>query len=194
MIIDMTGLHNMLNEMKITFVYSGPLWSEGIGGLSETLKERLDLEKIPLNVSQEILSVYIEQLNNMLMYSEEKEKLNITDDGHAGYPKGTFILGKEGNTFFMQTGNIMKSENVEMIKNKIDYLNTLDKKELRSFYKEQLHSGNNNIGSKGAGLGLIEMARRISSKIKYSFTPCGDDLSFFALYTAIDGGSNELCS
>jgi len=191
MIIDMIGWHDMLKEKKITLVYSGPLWSEGIGGLAGNLKERMEFDKIPLNTSQEIFSVFVEQLNNMLMYSEEKENFQDTNACPVESPKGTFILGREGNTFFIQTGNTMKSKNVEMVRNRIDYLNTLDKNALRVFYKEQMRSVDNNAGSKGAGLGFIEIARRISSKINYSFTPFGDDLTFFTLFVTVGGENNE---
>ena len=190
MIIDMIDWHEMLNKKKITLVYSGPLWSEGIGVIAGTLKKRLEFDKIPLSTSQEVFSVFVEQMNNMLMYSVEKENFTSADNTTEESPKGTFLLGKEGDAFFIQTGNIMRTESVALVKNRIDYLNTLDKKTLRKFYKEQMHSNDNNPESKGAGLGFIEIARRISSKIIYSFIPCGENQTFFTLYVTI-GGEND---
>jgi len=189
MIIDMIDWHEMLKDKKISLVYSGPLWPEGISGIAGTLKKRLEFDKIPMQTSQEVFSVFIEQMNNMLMYSIEKEKYMISDNVLAESPKGTFILGKDGNSFFIQTGNIMKNESVGLVKNRIDYLNTLDKESLRKFYKEQMRVDDNNPESKGAGLGFIEIARRISSKISYSFTPCGENQTFFSLYVKIGDDS-----
>ena len=191
MIMDMIDWHEMLNEKNITLVYSGPLWSEGIGGIAGTLKKRLEFDKISIQTSQEVFSVFVEQMNNMLMYSAEKEDFSVSDNTADKSPKGTFILGKENNTFFIQTGNIMKNDSIALVKNRIDYLNTLDKEALRKFYKEQMHLVDNNPESKGAGLGFIEIARRISSKINYSFTPCGESRSFFTLYVKIGGKDNE---
>ena len=185
MLIDMIGWHKILNDKRITLIYSGPLWSEGIGGIAGTLKKRLEYDKIPMNTSQEVFSVFVEQMNNMLMYSEERENFKLADGDYVESPKGTFILGKEGNTYFIQTGNIMKNSKVEMVKSRIDHLNTLDKNSLRKFFKEQMKLEDDNADSKGSGLGFIEIARRISSKIEYSFTPCGEGLSFFALYVKI---------
>jgi len=138
-------------------------------------------------MSQEVFSVFVEQMYNMLTYSAEKERFNTSGDDFTESPKGTFILGKNGNTYFIQTGNVIKNESVEPIKNRIDYLNTLDKKMLRKYYKEQTRLKNDSPGSKGAGLGFIEIARRISSKIEYSFAPYGDELTFFTLYVTIGG-------
>jgi hypothetical protein len=185
MVLDMLEYHKMLSANNITLIYSGPLWSEGIGGIAGTLKKRLEFDELPLEKSQRVFSVFVEQMNNMLMYSEEKDKFETHGNNISESTKGTFILGKEGKTYYIQTGNFMKNVNVPMLKNKLDFLNTLDKQELRKHYKEQMKLENNNPESKGAGLGFIEIARRISSKIEYSFTPCGEDSTFFAMYITI---------
>jgi len=186
----MIGWHKMLNNNKITLVYSGPLWSEGIGGIAGTLKKRMEFDKMPLQTAQKVFSVFIEQMNNMLMYSAEKELFFVENGKDSEAPKGTFILGREGKKYFIQTGNAVKNEAVNLIKNRIDYLNTLDKIEIRKYYKEQLRNGDTNPESKGAGLGFIEIARRISSKIEYSFESYEEGLTYFTLFAAI-GEENE---
>jgi len=202
MIIDMLNWHKMLNEKKITLIYSGPLWSEGIGGIAGALKKKLEFDKIPLNTSQEVFSVFVEQMNNMLMYSAEKEEFNVSENEFTESPKGTFILGTVNNSgeenqskkqkvYFIQTGNVMRKSSVELVKKRIDYLNTLDKNELRKYFKEQMRQEDDNPESKGAGLGLIEIARRISSKIEYEFDSYDDEHAFFSLYVTIGGTKNE---
>ena len=178
---DMLEYHKMLNTNNITLVYSGPLWSEGIGGIAGTLKRRLEFDELPLETSQKVFSVFVEQMNNMLMYSAEKGQLEKASESTIG----TFILCKEGKTYYIQTGNVMKNKNVELVKNKLDHLNTLDKQALRKYYKEQTRLENDNPESKGAGLGFIEIARRISSKIEYSFAPYDEGLTFFTMRVAI---------
>ena len=186
MIFEMIGWHKMLNDKKVSLIYSGPLWAEGIGGLAGTLKSRFEFDKLPLETSQGVFSVFVEQMNNMLMYSAEKKKFEIAEETIES-PKGTFIMGKDGKNYFIQTGNVMKTEKVELVKKRLDHLNTLNKQELRDFYKEQLKLSDSNSESKGAGLGFIEIARRISSKIEYSFTPYDEGLTFFSLYVTIGG-------
>ena len=200
MIIDMLNWHKMLSEKKITLIYSGPLWSEGIGGIAGALKKKLEFDKIPLNTSQEVFSVFVEQMNNMLMYSAEKENFNVSEDEITESPKGTFILGTVNNfdekiqnkkVYFIQTGNVMRKSSVDLVKKRIDYLNTLDKNELRKYFKEQMRQEDDNPESKGAGLGLIEIARRISSKIEYEFDHYDDEHAFFSLYVTIGGKKDE---
>jgi len=48
-----------------------------------------------------------------------------------------------------------------------------------------MKSENDNPESKGAGLGLTEIARRATSKIEYEFLPYGEDLSYFTMYVTV---------
>jgi predicted signal transduction protein with EAL and GGDEF domain len=134
-----------------------------------------------VSAAKAVFSVFIEQITNMLMYSAQKEK---------DVSVGMLALGQKGDIFFVQTRNAIRTRNVGIVKERIDHLNTLDKKELRKYYKEQLNSDNENPESQGAGLGLIDIARRTTSPIEYQFEPIDDELSYFTMYAEIarDGG------
>lgn len=185
MMFDMLEYYNMLKKNKVSIIYSGPIWADGVEGIGVTLRKRLELDDLPLSASQSVFSVFVEQMNNMLQYSHAKESFEASDGKQLEVSSGVFLLGIRGKTYFLQSGNMMKNENVKLIKDRIDYLNTLDKTQVRKYYKEQIKADNLNPISKGAGLGLIEIARRASSKIEYSFTPLEGDFTFFAMYVQI---------
>jgi hypothetical protein len=175
----------LLAEQNISIIYSGPLWAEGIDGMAEFLQKRLDMDDLPLSASQAVFSVFVEQMNNMLMYSAEKEKHERPETGVAEKPSGIFVLGRLDKSYYVQTGNVIKNSSIGLLKDRIDFLNTMDKKELRQFYKEQMKAENDNPESKGAGLGLTEIARRATSKIEYEFIPYGEGLSYFTMYVTV---------
>jgi len=175
----------LLAEHNINMIYSGPLWAEGIDGMADFLQKRLDMDEMPLSESQAVFSVFVEQMNNMLMYSAEKEKQERPETGPAETSSGIFVLGSHDKSYYVQTGNVIKDSNVGLLKERIDFLNTLDKKELRQFYKEQMKAENDNPESRGAGLGLTEIARRATSKIEYEFFPYGEGLSYFTMYVTV---------
>ena len=175
----------LLAEHNISMIYSGPLWAEGINGMAEFLQKRLDMDDMPLSASQSIFSVFVEQMNNMLMYSAEKERHERPETGAAETSSGIFVLGGCDKSYYVQTGNVIKDSSVGLLKERIDFLNTLDKKELRQFYKDHMKNGNDNPESKGAGLGLTEIERRATSKIEYEFTPYGEGLSYFTMYVTV---------
>lgn len=185
MIFDMLDYCKMLQKNHLSIIYSGPLWAEGVEGIAETLKKRLAYDELPLPSSQAVFSVFVEQMNNMLMYSTEKEISETPDDKLLETPKGAFVLGVHERVYFLQSGNVMKSEKVEDVRTCIDFLNSLDKKGLRQYYKEKIKTENTNPESRGAGLGLIEIAKRASSKIEYDFTPLEDNMTFFSMYVEI---------
>jgi hypothetical protein len=105
--------------------------------------------------------------------------------------QGVFILGVQDSTYFVHSGNLVTNNNAEILKTRIDYLNSLDKKELRSYHKQQLHAENDNVESKGAGIGLIEIARRTADPIEYTFERYNDELQYFTMYISMRQGGKD---
>ena len=183
MIINMTEYINSLKSRNINISYNGPLWEEGIISMADMLKSQLSQKNLPKKASKTLFSVFVEQVTNMLMYSAGREQYEQTGKDEA--PTGMLVLGQRENIFFIQTGNEIHNKNLEHIKTRIDYLNSLDKDELRLHNKERLRGKNDNPNSKGAGLGLIEIARRATAPISYTIEPIDDELSYFSMYVEI---------
>jgi len=181
----------MLTDHNIEVIYSGPIWAGGIDGMAEMLQKRLEYEELPFSASQSVFSVFVEQMNNMLMYSAEKDHQTTPDGKMVETSKGIYVLGIKDSTYFVQTGNVVTPHSANILKTRIDHLNTLDKKELRQYYKQQMLSENDNPESKGAGIGLIEIARRSSIPIQYEFEELGNGLLYFTMYVTIKQGGKE---
>ncbi|MCL1866691.1 MAG: SiaB family protein kinase [Oscillospiraceae bacterium] len=181
--INMLEYSKMTDDYCINLVYNGPMRDDGVKSFAATMKQQLESDIIG-SAGKAVFSVFIEQMTNILMYSAEKV---TTRDSEEESPKGITIFGEKDGKYFIQTGNAMKNESIEYLKGKIDHLNSLDKEGLRKYHREKLKVdfGAENPESKGAGLGLIEMARRSSAPIKYSFEPYGEGLSYFSLYVEI---------
>lgn len=178
--------YKMMRDNNINIVYNGPIWAEGVEGIGETLRRRFVFDELPLSISQAVFSVFIEQMQNILNYSADGAVFSSQSNGkECRVASGIFILGVQDKQYFIQCANKMKDEQIDAIRERIDYLNTLNKPELRKYYKEQLKAENQNPESRGAGLGLIEIARRASSKLEYDFVPMEEGYSFFTLYVAV---------
>ncbi len=179
--------YRFVKDKDINIIYSGPIWSNGVEGIGDTLKRRLEFDDLPLPTSQAVFSVFVEQMNNMLMYSAEKFVAPaVMDEKQAATATGIFLLSCRGKQYFVQSGNVLRNDQVNIMKDKIDYLNTLDKQELRKFYKQKLREENDNPESRGGGIGLVEIAKRASSKIDYSFERYDDAHSFFTMSVTIE--------
>jgi hypothetical protein len=175
----------MLEDSNVQVIYSGPLWSNGIDGIAEMLLKRLELDDMPLSSSQSVFSIFVEQINNMMMYSAEKEQRNNLQGESQEVSRGIFLLGVENNAYFIQSGNVVTDSNAGILKSRIDYVNSFDKKALRQYYKQQMKAENDNPESKGAGIGLIEIARRASGPIEYEFEPYSEGLQYFTMYATV---------
>jgi len=189
MLFNMLEYSGMLKNLNINIVYSGPMWNDGIKGIAEMVRTHLSHDDMPGAAAKSIFSVFVEQVTNVLLYSAEKEEYAAPDKETVEVSTGMLVLGqKEDKTYFIQTGNAIKSESIDLIRIRIEHLNSLDKKELRQFHKEQLSAENHNPQSKGAGLGLIEIARRATAPIMYNFELINEDLVYFTMYVEIDQG------
>ncbi len=186
MVFDMLEYYNMLNEKNISIVYNGLIWVEGVEAIATTLRRRLELDSISFAINQSIFSIFIELMNNMIHYSMEKHPFASGPvEKQPEMAKGVFVLGSTDTKYFIQCGNKIKNKHKPILQKRIDFLNTLNKEELRKYYKERLKAIDDNEESKGAGIGLIEIARRASSPIEYTFSDIDDEYSFFAIYVTI---------
>lgn len=190
--INLLDYYELLKKYNINIIYSGPIWGDGVEGISATIKKILEFDDLSLTTSKSIFSVFVEQMNNMLMYSDEKEVFNENTEKVSCLSRGIFILGTKGKNYFLKSGNIVRDKSVIYLKEKIDMLNALDKDGLKKLYKEQLRSENTNPESQGAGIGLTEIAKRASSKIMYSFEPYGEGRFFFTMDVEISGDEKNV--
>lgn len=83
------------------------------------------------------------------------------------------------------TGNVIKNEKVESLRNSLEHVNSLDKEGLSTLFKQQIKEGR--ISEKGgAGLGFIDIAKKTGNKIEYQFKELNSEVSFFIITTTID--------
>ncbi len=119
-------------------------------------------------------------------YSTERSVAVSDDiDKHDISPSGLFIIGRTNDTYFTQCGNHVKNSEVEHITANINHINSLNKDELKAYYRERRKAKNDNPERRGAGLGLIEIARRSSSALEFEFTEVDEERSFFSLYSTV---------
>ena len=191
MILDMVEYKEMIKKNNISIFYNGPMWIDEIKNIALVIENRLAVDDISANAAKTIFSVFIEQATNVLMYSAEKTTILHEGKERKEVPSGMLILGNKGAAYFIQTENAVKNENVELIKNRIDHINALDKHELKKYHKELLRADSDISESKGAGIGLVQIARRVTAPIKYDFVPHSEGLSLFVMYVEISRAEKE---
>lgn len=185
---DLYDFYNNMKKERVIFCYSGPISHSTIEGIGSTLRLDLKIEEADMNTSQKIFSVFIEQMQNILNYSEEK----IVNDKQLEKELrvGVLVIGQVDDKFYVYCGNKIYNKDIDKIKGMIDEISGLSKEELKVLYKKR-RKGEPAEGSKGAGLGLIEMARKSGRPIEYSFKKLNDEFSFFSIKVLVFGGKKK---
>jgi hypothetical protein len=181
------NLYNFYQDAKsknVIFYYCGPIAHASIEGVAQTLRKNLEYEEAGNLTSQSVFSVFIEQMQNILNYSAER--LANTETVENGLRVGVVVIGHVQNGYYILCGNKVYNSDIAVLTQKIESVCHLNKEELKVLYKERRRM-EPAAGSKGAGLGLIEMARRGSEPMEYSFTPINPDFSFYTIRVVVRG-------
>jgi len=175
----------MLHNDRLSYIYSGTFDDE-ITSLVLSLSE-FNVDKIDefSKLKKRIAFLMAESFQNIIRHKEDTliPKLPFGRES-------IFITRNIGNIYYIASANVIKNNRVDQLKSKLEQINKLDLDELKSFYIENLdHPEFTNKG--GAGLGLIEMARRSKQPLDYDFEPFDDQYSFFYLMIKIHGKGSE---
>lgn len=108
---------------------------------------------------------------------------NITRHGMKGVGKSVpclFALGRDSDSLYVLTSNLVEKEKVDALGMRIDQVNAIPKRELRDVYRKTLQKGEFNEAG-GANLGLVEIARKAEGKLEYHFEEHDEHSAYFTL-------------
>jgi hypothetical protein len=119
----------------------------------------------------------LESLQNVSRHSNKSQHASMS----------MVVYSKTDNGYTVTTGNVLPTSGINDLKVKLDEVNKLETKEIRSVYRQMLSTAE--FSSKGgAGLGLIEMAKKTGNKLDFDFVPIDDEYSYFILSKTVDSG------
>ncbi len=129
-------------------------------------------------IIKRVFTILVEGLQNVTRHQ------GIDGEETSPNQSGIFIIQNQGDKYYITTGNPIQKENIPTLIKQLDKINSLAPDELKAFYKEVLN--NNIISNKGgAGLGLIEMARKSGNKLDFDFSDINDRYSYFYMGTTV---------
>ncbi|MFT5820306.1 MAG: hypothetical protein ACI8ZM_001545 [Crocinitomix sp.] len=170
-----TEFHDNLNRAKIILAYDGVLSKEIVSAFLSRLKTDIEKTTVPKKEKKRFFSIVVECIQNLSKHGNVSE----LTDAHF-----LVLVEKENNTLKVSTGNVVKNETQETIQALINNVNNKNQSELQEMYKKGI---TNNVLSKNgeASLGLIDIARKSSQKLKYQFKKIDNNTSFFLFQTTV---------
>ncbi len=93
-------------------------------------------------------------------------------------------IGKTEHNHVIHSGNLLANDDVLCLRKTLDQIVSLDKTELKQLYKAKLRE-TVSPDALGAGIGLIEMSRKVKHPLEYSIIPIDEHVSFFTLKAVV---------
>ncbi len=170
-------LFKAMQKDNLNYIYRGLFTANITDNILALAETNLVKKEDPRALKRKVYNVMVEGLQNIT-----KHQADI--DVEVENNNGVFVLKKENLKYFITTGNLIENDNISLLTAQIEQVNRLDETELKAYHKQVLVDGK--ISSKGgAGLGLIDMARKSGNKLLYAFEKLDEVYSYFYLHTEI---------
>ena len=159
-----------MTRYDMNYLYHGdftPDLTTGILSFAETALDKIGESN---KVRKKVYFIMVESLQNITRHQE----VPVTAKDVSSF----FIIQGINNAYFITSGNTISNEKMRSLRSKLDMVNSLGPEELKIYSKELLEAGE--LSDKGgAGLGLIEMARKSGNKLLYDFQQTDGGNCFF---------------
>jgi hypothetical protein len=168
-----------MRKDNLGYIYRG-LFTQNITDSILALTEN-NLESVgeSSKVKKRVFSIMVECLQNVTRH-QTTDVVEVVEPEQAGI----FVIQTKNNAYQITSGNVVEKQAIPHLLELLEKINSLEKDALKEYYKEILEDGS--ISKKGgAGLGLIEMARKSGNKLHYDFKDINSLISYFYLHTAI---------
>ena len=173
-------IRHLLPDDRFMLCYSGYVSEDLLDAIGLTLKVRLNEHVEDKKKVKQIFSIFVELMQNLIRYGLEGPKgVTIKDEDHSGF--GLVMVVEETDGFIsLISGNYIKSEAVPAMQARLSKVQGKSDEELRALLKDQIRKPTEET-SKGASLGLTEIARRSAKPIETSFVQSDDMHHFFMM-------------
>ena len=182
MSFDVNEYYSALSGGDVLMAFKGNISSELISKALEVVESKMDDYNENSKIRKKVYNVLVESLQNLYHHIEV-----LPAEMQEAYDSkfGILVVSREEGRYRISTGNFVLQDKVDVLKNKIDKINSMGKEELKDMYKFILN--HQRLSEKGGGgLGLVDIARKTGNKLEYTFEKYDDTYYFFNLDVFID--------
>lgn len=180
MSLDLYNLREQLGDAGALLTFSGSFSHSLIEELGMAMRRHLESDQVHRSAIMDVFSVFIEASQNIRNYTNQ----SLTSEAQSTMRSSIVVITRQQESYEVNAGNIIKNTDVATLQKRLEHLITLNKAELKELYKENLRK-KREPQDLGAGLGLIEMARKASEPLGFNFTQVSASYSFFSIRVVI---------
>jgi len=168
-------IRDKMMKERLMFVYRGIVTNENSIPLLMLLEKEMENSEFGFVGRKRLFMFVLESLQNVSRHSDQTLHADMS----------LVVYSKTGTGYTVTTGNVLRSSSINDLKSKLDEINNLQADEIRNVYRQMLSTAEfSNKG--GAGLGLIEMAKKTGNKLDYDFFPLDEEYSYFVLSKTVN--------
>lgn len=161
--------------MEVILEHKGEVAFSTIDRLLAKLKAQPSYRAINLSLRNRIYSIFVECVENIKKHTIPNSN-SYKENNREPYIS---LISKE-TEYIISTGNSIRNERIDQLKERLEQINQMDKEGLKASYTEiidkELLSEED-----GSGLGLITIGLKAKNKIHYHFTTLNEKYSFFEM-------------
>jgi hypothetical protein len=172
-----------MNEKDIMLVYCGEFSQELNKTLLSFTERKFKSENVEDNTRRKIFNIMVELLQNI-------SKNKIENIENTQEKDSVFILGANHDEYILISSNMIRNDKISPLKERIDQVNSLDKEGLKQLYKDVRLNASFSEKS-GAGIGIIDIARKSEKKLEYGFEELTGEYSVFSLLIRVTKEKNQ---
>ncbi len=171
---DFDNWYSNITKNDVVFSYNGEVTSEVVNKTLDEIEALLLQNGLKKKKVKRAYNAIVESLQNLYHHSIHEP------NRESGSKFGAFVLKVRNDDIEIISGNYLIFNIVQVIKDRMDQINILDKQDVKALYKKIL--SNQEFSEKGGGgLGMVDIAKRTGSKLNYSFFEFDEKYSFFEL-------------
>jgi hypothetical protein len=176
------SLRERFNADHILICFNGPISRSLIEEIGNALRGYLQSAESQASAAMDVFGVYVEMSQNIRHYALS----HGYDDSAAS---ATVVIANDRpGRYTVSAGNLVELADGVALKARVDALAALDKAQLKAAYKDQLRKPRPAETSHGAGLGLIEIARKACEPLEADLDDLGSGRAFFSLRATFQFG------
>jgi hypothetical protein len=154
--------YQLIQNEKILICYKGVIDSDAVCYLTRLTEKNISSSGERLAIRKKVINILVEALQNVLNYfAEESLDKSLENESFV-------IVTCTKQEYEITIGNYISAHRMKTLKKRIDNVNMMSAEDLQKVYLDILENPKVSI-NRGAGLGLIDMARRTQNKINYAF-------------------------
>lgn len=163
------------------FAFKGIMNDDILGEILSRVEDTLSEHESLMKLQRRINVIAVEILQNIFHHFEGIDSKTVLEP-----PSNIvlFLLSKDKNAYYIVAGNYVPIETANFLKERIDSINELSVDELKKRYRKVLSNGDFSEQG-GAGLGIIDIARKSGQKLDYEFSSTNETHSFFTIKVSV---------